>query len=131
MKSRGFEVLGIRERCGEIYVGVKMPELAFTLNSIEAFEVNFPTKLFEKRFKLTLSHLTDLDYEFCRSAKIKPILMLRRKGFRGLIVQMFNIHKPIYLCRDSVWLPPSHYAKVLFELLETLKSWYEVRHRKR
>ncbi|MEM2213606.1 MAG: hypothetical protein QXD66_01115 [Candidatus Nezhaarchaeales archaeon] len=128
LRSRSFEVLGVHERCGEVYIGVKMPELVFTLNSIEAFEVNFPTKLFEKKFKLKLSHLSDLDYEFCRNMKIKPIYMLRRKGLRGFIMQAFNRHKPIYLCRDSVWFPQC--AENLFELLEVLKSWYEARHRK-
>lgn len=123
LKSRGFEIVGVHERCGEVYIGVKMPELVFTLNSIEAFEVNFPIKLFEKRFRLTLSHLTDIDYEFCRNAKIKPIYMLRRRGFKGLIMQVLNRHKPIYLCRDSVWLPRS--TGELFELLEVLKNWYE------
>lgn len=128
LKSKGFEVLGFHKRCEEVYVGVKMPELVFTLDSIEAFEVNFPVELFKKMFKLTLAHLTDLDYEFCRIAKIKPIYMLRRKGLRGFIMQVLNRHKPIYLCRDSVWFP--QHTENLFELLETLKSWYEARHRK-
>lgn len=129
LRSRGFEVIGVHERCGEVYIGVKMPELVFTLNSIEAFEVNFPVKFFKEKFKLTLSHLKDLDYEFCRNAKIKPIYMLRRRGLRGFVMQALNKHKPIYLCRDSVWLPKS--AEKPFELLEFLKSWYEARHQRR
>lgn len=127
LKSKGFEIVGLHERCGEVYVGVKMPELVFTLDSIEAFEVNFPTKLFEKLFKLTLAHLTDLDYKFCRNAKIKPIYMLRKKGLRGFIAQALNRHKPIYLCTDSVWFPQC--TENTIKLLEVLKSWYESRHR--
>lgn len=128
LKSKGFEVIGLCKRCEEVYIGVKMPELVFTLDSIEAFEVNFPTKLFEKMFKLTLAHLTDLDYDFCRSAKIKPIYMLRKKGLLGFIMQALGKHKPIYLCRDSVWFP--QHTENILELLETLKKWYESRHKK-
>jgi len=126
LRSRGYKVLGVCERRGgEAYVGVEMPELAFTLDSVEAFEVNFPVELFKSKFKLVLSHLTDLDYEFCRRANIKPILMLRRKGLRGLIERALNRHEPIYLCRDSVWLP--HRLEGLLEILEALRSWYEAR----
>jgi hypothetical protein len=125
LRSRGYEVLGVCERLGEAYVGVRMPELVFTLNSVEAFEVNFPVQLFRKRFELVLTHLTDLDYEFCRKAGIKPILMLRRRGLKGFIEQALNKHRPIYLCRDSVWLPQEF--ERLFEILEILRNWYETR----
>ena len=125
LRSKGYKVLRIRERGGEAYIEVEMPELAFTLDSVEAFEVNFPVELFKKRFGLVLSHLTDLDYEFCRRTGIKPILMLRRKGLKGLIEQALNKHRPIYLCRDSVWLPQR--LERLFEVLEVLRSWYGAR----
>jgi len=125
LMSRGYKVLRVCERGEEVYIGVEMPELAFTLDSVEAFEVNFPVELFKKRFELVLSHLTDLDYEFCRRTGIKPIFMLRRRGLRGFIEQAFNKHKPIYLCRDSVWLPAR--LERFFEILEALRSWYEAR----
>lgn len=131
IEAKGFKVIGVCERNGEMYIGVRMPELVFTLNSIESFAVNFPVELFEKRYKLTLAHLTSIDYDFCRKAKIKPIYMLRRKGIKGFIEQALNRHKPIYLCRDSIWLPASINANETLELIEILKVWYEVRSPKR
>ncbi|MHC1601032.1 MAG: hypothetical protein ACXQTI_08050 [Candidatus Nezhaarchaeales archaeon] len=129
IKAKGFDVIGVYERNGEMYIGVKMPELVFTLNSIETFTVNFPVELFEKRFKLTLAHLASIDYDFCSKVKIKPIYMLRRKGIRGFIEQALNKHKPIYLCRDSIWLPQS--IDEALEIIEVLKGWYEIRSPKR
>ncbi|MEM4576037.1 MAG: hypothetical protein QW701_01095 [Candidatus Nezhaarchaeales archaeon] len=125
LKRRGFDVVGTCEHSNEVYLGVKMPELVFTLNSIEAFEANFPLETFEEKFKLTLAHLTEADYDFCRNAGVKPIIALRKKGLLGFIKRLLNKHKPIYLCRDSVWLPQS--TENLLDLLETLKHWYSVR----
>jgi len=125
LRSKGYKVLRVCEKGREAYVGVEMPELVFTLDSVEAFEVNFPVELFKERFELVLSHLTDLDYEFCRNAGIKPIFMLRRRGFRGFIEQALNKHRPIYLCRDSIWLPQKF--ERFFEILEALRGWYETR----
>ncbi|RLF04458.1 MAG: hypothetical protein DRJ60_07065 [Thermoprotei archaeon] len=131
IEAKGLKVIGICERNGETYIGIKMPELVFTLNSIESFAVNFPVELFEKKYKLTLAHLASIDYDFCRKAEIKPIYMLRRKGVKGFIEQALNRHKPIYLCRDSIWLPVSINVNEALELIEVLKDWYEVRSPKR
>lgn len=125
LKRKGFEVVGIYKHGDEVYLGVKMPELVFTLNSIEAFEVNFPLETFEEKFKLTLVHLTEADYVFCRDMGIKPIIALRRKGLLNFIRRLLNKYKPIYLCRDSVWFPQN--AENLLDVLETLRHWYEVR----
>lgn len=125
IEAMGLSLIGYCKRNEEIYIGVAMPELAFTLDSIESFAANFPVKVFEKRFGLTLAHLSDIDFDFCRKAKIKPIYILRRKGIRGFIEQALNKHKPIYLCRDSVWFPEK--LEGILEIINYLKDWYEVR----
>ncbi|RLE87322.1 MAG: hypothetical protein DRN04_18310 [Thermoprotei archaeon] len=60
--------------------------------------------------------------------KIKLIYMLRSSGFMGWLSQALNRHKPIYLCRNSVWLPANH--KKLWEILKELKEWYKEKSQK-
>ena len=122
LKRRGFEIVGHARRGGELYIGVKMPELVPTMEFGSAFIANFPVEEFKRKFNLAPAHPSTIDYEFWRKAKIKPEVMLRRPGLRGLLEQALNRHKPVYLCRNSVWLPAK--ADRLLELLEHLRDWY-------